>query len=38
MRYEFVRETRLWKIDDIKGTADGEPWSIRGMLATSLKS
>ena len=38
MRYEFVRETRLWKIDDIKGTADGEPWSIRGMLVASLKS
>jgi uncharacterized protein DUF3828 len=37
IRYDFVRETGLWKIDDIKGTADGEPWSIRGMLAASLK-
>jgi hypothetical protein len=37
MRYDFVREAGLWKIDDVKGTADGEPWSIRGMLAASLK-
>ena len=37
MRYDFVREAGLWKIDDIKGSADGEPWSIRGMLAASLK-
>jgi hypothetical protein len=25
IRYDFVREAGLWKIDDIKGTADGEP-------------
>jgi hypothetical protein len=37
MRYDLVREAGLWKIDDIKGSADGEPWSIRGMLAASLK-
>lgn len=38
IRYEFVREGGAWKIDDIKGASDGEPWSIRGMLADSLKS
>ena len=38
MRYEFVREADKWKIDDIKGAGDGEPWSIRAMLADSLKS
>jgi hypothetical protein len=27
-----------WKIDDIKGTSDGEAWSIRAMLGDSLKS
>lgn len=37
MRYDFVREGGLWKIDDITGSADGRPWSIRGMLAASLK-
>jgi hypothetical protein len=38
VRYEFVREADKWKIDDIKGATDGEPWSIRAMLADSLKS
>ena len=38
LRYEFVRETNVWKIDDIKGSSDGEAWSIRKMLTDSLKS
>ena len=38
VRYDFVREAGDWKTDDIKGASDGEPWSIREMLATSLKS
>jgi Protein of unknown function (DUF3828) len=37
VRYDFVREAGLWKIDDIRGAADGKPWSIRGMLAEPLK-
>ena len=37
MRYDFVRDAGQWKIDDIKGSADGRPWSVRGMLAASLK-
>jgi hypothetical protein len=37
VHYEFVREAGGWKIDDIKGSADGEAWSIRGMLEESLK-
>jgi len=36
--YEFVREGAEWKIDDIKSASDGEPWSIRTMLAASLKN
>ena len=32
VRYDFVREGNEWKIDDIKGASDGEPWSIRDML------
>ncbi len=38
VRYDFVREANGWKIDDIRGKGDGEPWSIRDMLTTSLKS
>ena len=38
VRYDFVYEAGGWKIDDIKGASDGEPWSIREMLTTSLKS
>ena len=37
VRYDFVREAGEWKIDDIRGKSDGEPWSIRDMLTTSLK-
>jgi hypothetical protein len=38
IRYAFVRDAAEWKIDDIKGASDGEPWSIRDMLAASLKN
>jgi hypothetical protein len=38
IRYSFVRDDGQWKIDDISGAGDGEPWSIRGMLADSLKN
>jgi hypothetical protein len=38
VHYEFVREGGGWKIDDIKGSVDGEAWSIRAMLEESLKT
>jgi len=38
IRYEFIREANGWKIDDIKGASDGEPWSVRAMLQESLKT
>jgi Protein of unknown function (DUF3828) len=38
IRYEFVRDGAAWRIDDIKGASDGEPWSIRGLLSASLKT
>jgi hypothetical protein len=38
IHYELVRKDAEWKIDDIKSASDGEPWSIRTMLAASLKS
>lgn len=37
VHYDFVREGEQWKIDEIKGSIDGEPWSVRGMLSDSLK-
>ena len=38
IHYDFVREATGWKIDDIKGSGDGEAWSIRAMLTDSLKN
>jgi hypothetical protein len=38
VRYDFVRDTGQWKIDDIRGAVDGEPWSIRKLLTFSLKN
>ncbi|MGY8704770.1 DUF3828 domain-containing protein [Bradyrhizobium sp. 18BD] len=38
VRYDFVREAGNWRIDDIRGSSDGEAWSIRKMLTDSLKS
>jgi hypothetical protein len=38
IHYDFVRESTGWKIDDIKGSGDGEAWSIRAMLTDSLKN
>jgi len=37
IRYDFVHEAGHWKIDDIKGAVDGGPWSVRALLADSLK-
>lgn len=37
VRYDFVREAGQWKIDDIKGAVDGSPWSVRALLAASLR-
>jgi hypothetical protein len=37
IRYNFVRDDKQWKIDDISGTIDGEAWSIRDILKESLK-
>ncbi|UFZ05888.1 YbjP/YqhG family protein [Bradyrhizobium ontarionense] len=37
IRYDLVRETGQWKIDDIRGAVDGKPWSIRAMLSEFLK-
>ena len=37
IRYNFVRDDGQWKIDDISGAVDGEPWSVRDILKESLK-
>lgn len=38
VRYHLVREEDQWKIDDIRGTADERPWSVRSILAASLRN
>ena len=38
IRYDFVRDAGPWKIDDIRGSVEGEPWSIRGLLLDSFKN
>ena len=38
VRYNFVRDDVQWKIDDISGAVDGEPWSIRHLLVEFLKT
>ena len=38
IRYDFIKDPTQWKIDDIKGAVDGEPWSVREILANSLKN
>lgn len=38
IRYDFVRENSAWRIDDIRGAVDGDPWSIRDILNDSLKT
>jgi hypothetical protein len=38
IRYNLVRDDGQWKIDDISGASDGEAWSIRQMLVSSLKN
>jgi hypothetical protein len=37
IRYDLVRDGVQWRIDDIRGSIDGEPWSIRKLLTDSLK-
>ena len=32
VRYDLLRERGAWKIDDIRGTVDGQAWSVRQML------
>ena len=38
IRYDFVRDAGQWKIDDIRGSVEGKPWSIRCLLANSFKN
>lgn len=38
VRYDFVREGNLWKIDNIRGEVEKTPWSVREMLTEFLKN
>jgi hypothetical protein len=37
LRYDFVRDGRHWKIDDIRGATDARPWSMREKFNFSLR-
>jgi hypothetical protein len=37
VRYDFVREIGGWKIDDIRSTVDGKPWSVQELLKNEIK-
>jgi len=37
VRYDFVRDGGHWRIDDIRGSVEGKPWSVRDILARALK-
>lgn len=36
--YDFVRENGSWKIDNLRTESKVKPWSLRGNLATKLKT
>ena len=38
IRYDLVRDGASWRIDDIRGSVEGQPWSVRQMLEASLKN
>ncbi|RED42447.1 uncharacterized protein DUF3828 [Rhodopseudomonas thermotolerans] len=38
IRYDLVRDGESWRIDDIRGSAEGQPWSVRQTLEASLKN
>jgi hypothetical protein len=37
IRYDFVRDGAHWRIDDIRGSVDGKPWSVRQLLTAALQ-
>lgn len=36
--YDLVRDAGAWRIDDIRGSVDGEAWSVRAILSDALKN
>ncbi|MCD0421605.1 DUF3828 domain-containing protein [Rubrivivax sp. JA1024] len=38
IHYDLVRDGTSWRIDDIRGSVEGQPWSVRQMLEASLKN
>jgi len=38
LRYDFARDGGHWKIDDIRGSVDAKPWSLRQKFNWSLRN
>jgi hypothetical protein len=36
VRWDLVKEGGAWKVDDLRGTVDGSPWSVRASLKAYL--
>jgi hypothetical protein len=37
LHYDYVRDGGHWKIDDIRGTTDAKPWSMRELMKFALR-
>lgn len=38
IRYDLIQKGGAWKIDDVRSTTDGKPWSLRELLKNYLKN
>jgi hypothetical protein len=38
IHYDLVQEGGAWKIDEVRSTTDGKPWSLRALLKDYLKA
>lgn len=38
VRYDLVQEGGAWRIDNVRSTVDGKPWSLRELLTGYLKN
>ena len=38
VRYDFLREGGVWKIDDVRSTIDKKPWTLRDNLKINLRN
>ena len=37
VRYDFVKENGMWKIDDVRGKVENDPWSFKAILSAPVQ-